>query len=509
MDAALKGQRRYLAALLEACWHSLVPHANQLAALEREVALAAATDDLASYRAAGEDLFELTRGAWLDRIANHARVAAAVDDPWGVEAAAVEQRHVLAATAHGDFATSVAGAETSALATRGADARSSFARLLLYFFSLHGTADEVERAEVLEYARATHRTLRGADPGFAWQPRYRLRTPWTGSALERVRRWIDGLGEPVGEDVEPADALPEIEGGEERWRSQLAARAPGAAAANELTVEDVVGPYRALAEALAGDDRVAAATRDAALAAAAAGAGAPTAQDALARLVADGHLTALAAAPLRARAEDALERLATWPDPLVEHHWRSLLDGLDGARTPTEVDLVSVHADACFAVEADWNAALFAALLAPARAAAVYGRDEAGAGAGVDRAAEAAFTLVGLGPRRLLDVPRVADFVERILVPLAADDSPALGAFEGEAGFETLREVQLWRPSHLPVALLELLDRAGAREPPAQALPVTLWGTTVGPDDLIPALTRPNRPPIPGFGPVRASAASL
>src|ERR671934_1085405 len=97
MDAALEGQRRYLVAVFDACSHTALPHSNQLAALEREISLAAATDELATYRAASADLFELTRGAWLDRIANHARVAAAVDDPWGLEAAAVEQRQVLAA----------------------------------------------------------------------------------------------------------------------------------------------------------------------------------------------------------------------------------------------------------------------------------------------------------------------------------------------------------------------------------------------------------------------------
>lgn len=531
MDRALEGHRRYLAALREACSRHPRAHAHQLAALDREISLAAAAGDDVSFRAGGADLFELTRAAWLDRAANHAHVAVAVGDPWQAEAAAVEHAEALAATGHEDWNNrlAAAGARSASLRERSAEARSAFTGLLLCLLGLHSTGSDFERATCRDQAVGAYRALREADPAFAWgegpeQPRYRWRTPWTGPGLALVGGWIaeldSGAGAVAGEADDPLAA---IRSGQQRWQRGLADRPPGRGTGEPPAVADVVAPYAELAAALSGDDRLSAATRRAAEAVSAAGSAEPTGQAALARFVEEGLLTALSAAPLRARAEDGLARQSVWPDPLVEHHWRTLLATLDRARTETDVELISVHAEACFAIEADWNAALLGSLLGPLRAACTYGWEGSEASrAGVARAARTSHALLGLSPRRLLAVPRVAEFVARILVPLAADGSGAGAAFQGEAGFDLLGETEAWLEfvrdhggetprdaAGLSAALLGLLDRAGADEPASQPRPVALWDAGIEPDDVAGALARPRRPPIPGLEPVGDAGSGL
>ena len=81
MDPGLRDQRRYLVAQLDAARGEPVTHRCQLAALERDHALALAAADAPSYRRASGDLFECARAAWLDRVLAHARVAVVHDDP--------------------------------------------------------------------------------------------------------------------------------------------------------------------------------------------------------------------------------------------------------------------------------------------------------------------------------------------------------------------------------------------------------------------------------------------
>lgn len=510
MDGALDAHRRCLAAMAEACGTGVLAHANQLAALERERALAAGRD-LGEYLAASGDLFELARAASLDRAANQARVAAAVRDPWGARAAAAEHAAALAATGHGDWAACLGAgsAEADGLRRRGAGGRAAFVRVLLGLLSVRATADPEVRADQRMHAASALALLREADPAFDGSrlaARYRLRVPWTGAGLAAVGEWVAELaGTGAGADPDRADAeigraLAAIADGEARWRAGLAGRVAaaggGSAAVLDLSVEGAIAPYRALAESATGDDPVAAATRRAALAAVEAGGAAPAGPDAVARLVAGGLLADLAAAPLRGRAELALERRSVWPDPLVEHHWHALLSALGEAATPTAVELVAAHAEACLAVEGDWNALLLGSLLLPLRGAALEGR------AGLRQAAEASATLLGLGPRDLAALPRVDGFVREILHPHSARDPGALGAFEGEAGFDTVVAVRARlegsgaAPPDAGALLALLLD--GAPEPPAAGRPLALWDEAVPPGDLTRALARPARPPIPG-----------
>ena len=482
-DPALEAYRRRLEAMRDACSHRPVLHQHQLAALDREIALVGAAGDPAAYMSASGELFELTRAASLDRAANQARVAAAVGDRRRVHAAAVEYEHALAATGHGDWNACVTAGNVGAAdhSTRSAEAGTAYGTVLLALLSLQSGLDEGEMLAARETAAGAHAALRTADPGFGWSrvardPLYDLRTPWTGPARATVGGWLVELGVPdeVAEtQEEPGDPLAAIEAAGARWRSSLAAGPAGAPAP----------PGDAPADPAAAE----------------------------------------AAAALREQAEERLERRSIWPDPLVEHHWRSLISALDDVSTPTEVELVSAHADACFAIEGDWNAALLATLLEPLRAACTFGAMLDGRlRAGVGRAAEAAHSLIGLGPRSLLDVPRVTHFVERILFPLGRRDPGALSAAAGEAGFEPVLAARAWfdavrargeeeprDPGELRAALLGLLDEAGAPEPPALPRPVTLWGVEIDLADLMTALAAPARPPVPGMLPGRAAGAGL
>jgi hypothetical protein len=484
VDAVLEGHRRYLAALREACSHTPRPHSHQLAALDREISLAGAAGDLAGYLAASGELFELTRAAWLDRIANHARVGTAVGDPGRAEAAAIEYAGALEATGHADWTEHVAaaGARATAVRTRGSEAGSAYGGLLASLLRLHSTAGEAERDAWRGQATGAYRSLLDADPEFAWrplseQPRYRLRTPWTGSGLRLVVRWLEELdvsGEArESEDTGRADPIAAIEAGEARWRSALAERGAGGTSGGESSSGDSADPYPALEDSLA---------------------------------------------PLRAQAEEALERQSRWPDPLVVQHWRSLRHGLDHAHTPTEVELISVHAEACFEIEADWNIALLGSLLAPLRTACTWGWDGGPeARAALEVAAESTYALLGLGPRATVSLPRVADFVAAVV------GAPGeLSAFAGEAGFEALGEARMWiaamhdlgreapgDPAAMRAALLALFDGARVAEPTAEPRPVTLWGADLDLDDLHSELARGRRPPIPGLEPMAPSTPGL
>ena len=522
MYSGLEAHRRYLAAVRDACSRHQIVHSHQIAALDRETALVATAGDIASYRAASGDMFELTRAAWLDRAANHARVAVAVDDSSSAEAAAIEYARAAEAAGHSDWGDCLAaGAALAApLRARSGEIRSGFTRLVLGLLRMQGKHADL-KAEFRATAMSSYQTLRSADPGFTWssvsrRPCYFRRVPWTGSGRDAVGHWLaDLVDESAGgiETVAAGDPLAAITAAQDRWQSQLVNRAPAAASANEPTASDIVAPYRELMESKPGDDRVMAAIRRAAGALVAAGSAAPTAQDALACLVTEGLLTGLAKAPMQAVAEDGLERQSQWPDPLVEHHWRTLLRHLDQANTPTEVDLIATYEDACFGIEADWNVLLLESLLGPLRAACTSGWDASEeARQGVRNAVAATYRLLGLGPRGLLSVPRAADFIARILVPLVSQDDPCLGAFLGEGGFDLLLHARGWIAVELargvpgPVdatsataALLRLFSRAGVEDPPPAPRAVSLWEILIQPHDLVPNMSRPNRPPVPGI----------
>jgi hypothetical protein len=412
----LEAQRRALSAMRTACEHDPVAHAHQRIALDREIGLAAEAADLESYLGASGSLFEVVRAERLDRACNHLRVGIAVGDRWHVEAAAADYRAALAATGFEDWALTLAGASDAE--SRGAEARTAFTRLMLVGLEQEWTPFPGRLAELAEMAESARATLAAADPALdGGAPEYRQRTPRPGPPADgpRLPR-LDRRNWPPAPAGGPPVPVPESDPG-----------ATYAALAAVLAVDD---PMRAPAEALAR-------------------AGAElTAPEAQLRFVEEGLLTALAAAPLRARARAGIERLAVWPDPLVERHWRALLDAVDAAATPTEVELASLYASACFAVEADWNAVLHATLLGPLRAACAIG----GSGEiGVDA--------------------RAAWFLREVAAPMAAEPAGALGAFAGEAGFELVNDLR----DALSGDARPLLARVRVRP----STPVTLWGQDV------------------------------
>jgi hypothetical protein len=225
-----------------------------------------------------------------------------------------------------------------------------------------------------------------------------------------------------------------------------------------------------------------------------------------------------AAAALRTAAEHALARQAVWPDPLVGHHSRSLVAALDGARTLTEVEAVAAHAAACFAVEADWNLIFLTSLLAPVRAAFAFGwARSADAEDAVGFAAGAAFVLYGMGPRSVLALPRVGDFLRDALGGQLAG-APEAGAYRGEGGGDVVREASAWAAvtgveapdgDRLAAALAELLDVVGTREPAYDPRPVSLWGTEFELRNASATLGRPSRPPMARDTPVPVTGAEL
>lgn len=225
------------------------------------------------------------------------------------------------------------------------------------------------RADAGEHIEAAVRELHAADPGFE-PAAYASRVPW-----RELPEWL-----PRGPGAAPPP-LPDVARARRDWWARLGTAAP--AEFPELAVPPAVG--------------------DAARA---------------------------AAAPLRARSEAALARQAVWPDPLVERHHRALIDALDAAGTRTEVALAAAYADACLAIEADWNALLHAPLVAPLRARC--------GGADPARADPLARALLGVDP---LTLRRTAGLLARTAV-LAREPEVTLGAEQGEAGFELLADLR-------------------------------------------------------------------
>ena len=512
----LDEQRDYLESLYTSCAPRAQIHAHQLIALERERALCAGAEDVGSYLAASAGCFELTRSAWLDRLANRVRVAVLLDDRWAAQASLTEYVHALRAKGNKDWVECLARGAAAAdpVRRRSADCGAGLSGALANLICWHTSGPPLE--DTRRDALGSYLSLLGAQPSFdgaSLQERafFRLRIPWDDTTLPLLADWLDALAldhpratehAAIGED----DALDELARLQSEWQRSLGQRGCAAAASDAVSMEALLAGYRTLARSSEAAVRTAAdglldATR---------GAASPTA--ALARLVRGGHLAAIAAASLRERADAALARQTVWPDPLVAHHWQSLLASLGQARTPTEVDLLVAHAEACFAVEADWNQLWMAVALAPFRAALMFRLIGADAHAGVEKAITLCEQLLGRGPRALLAVPHFTEFFRVNLSQASDATAPSPGAWFGEAGFDVIAPMRAWAAGAAtgePVSLarqrivgeaLQLLERAHAREPqPGPRRWIQLWGRRAAPEACDELLRSPARPPIPGF----------
>jgi hypothetical protein len=516
VDQSLAGQRRYLAARAAAATGGAL-HENQRAAIDRERALAATATDLDAYRAASGDLFELTRGAWIDRVVGHARIAATIDDPWWIEACRIELGAALAARDASDWRESLAAASDAAAPVRaaGVEAAAAYGRLAAAIVWARVEQRPVPRTMAVAEPAAARRALDARDRTFdprVLARRYRLRTPWIGKAGETAARWmgservaVEGAI-PPDREVPPdgAAALAAIENAAALWRERLVERRggwdPGVA---PPSVADVIVPYAALTD-LAGDAPGTTALRVAARAMVDAVAGANTAQDVLAIWVERGLDVALARAPTVAALVELRARATIWPEPLLAHHVRGLEEDLVRARTPTEIDLISVHAEACRGVEGDWNRVLAAGLLAPLRAAFIASWDpDPHAAVAVAEAWRTAHALAGTGALST-SLPWIAGVLAALAAHAGTPVSP-LGMHQGEVGAELLDEARtavcVCGARGIPIALDAAALAAHVHAwwgapPPDQLGDVALWDRRIPIVDL--GRDTPARPPLPG-----------
>jgi hypothetical protein len=494
IDSKLEAHKRYLEALVEACGANPAAHSHQLQALERELALAALARDAVSYRASSGNLFELSRAAWLDRLANQAQAAATVDDRWSAAAAAVEYRETVRAAGLEDWVSRLAArpSQAGSLLDQSVETSLSFVRLLL---CLLRTRCGDRTPEVQDEVLGNYRSLLEADPDFTSEsviarPFYRWRVPWSGDGLATLRQWIDNLSCPspvpdsVNERIDPWDL---IAAGRAAWRKDLKRGSDGVLSTKEPAVEEVIAPY--------GDFMDLTLLK------------AESPHEALEWITRKRLPAKLAAAPFRALAEQGLARQCAWPDPLLEHHWRALLHELDGARTVTEVEFAVAREEAFFGVEAGWNVVFLSSLLCPMREAWRFSWEPGDAASrAVHEAAHTSYALWGQGPRALLDVPRVSAFLTECIVRYAGEEPSEIGAFWGEGGFDVLEQARGWVAIERAfgnevlrdarVSLLALYDGAGLGEPPANSHPVRLWGEELPLADLREALARPGRPAV-------------
>ncbi len=527
VDPVLDAQRRCLDACFEAWAERPRIHAHQLLALRRERALADDARDIAGYRRRSGDGFELLRAAELDRLAGSMAVAESVGDVHAVEASRIGYRSALEATGAADWPRQLcSGARLAADARERSDlASGSCARCVLNL--LAAQSGEPQLADHHGAARDAWRTFAAADPlaaqAAAQQPqaldRLALRLPWRGVGLSLISDWLAAL--PAAAPPAPADPadlasldphLPTAQWMAQQQAAWLACWQRGptgdVALAPLPDARTLLAPYRQMADAPATPAPSAAAARRAL----ACGADAPVAPELLRRLTADRIPAAIAAAAGVPELDAIEARQLQWHEPLLARHARSLRAALLEVRSLTEVELVTGHADACLAIEADWNRLLMASLLAPLHAAALVAVFGTEAVPGLHRAARMAHALLGLGPRALLQSPALAtDLADRLLPALRQGGEH--GSRFGEAGRELLAPLHGWAAAvgsrgagawadarSLASACIDVLDRHAVAEPPPVACELRLWrrtGSAAQPDRLI---ATSSRPPIPGWG---------
>lgn len=510
MDPRLRDHRRYLAALTAAAAAEPRLNANQLAALARETAIAGAAADPAACRAASGDLFEYARGAWIDRLLGLARVAAVLDDPWTAHAHQLELDAALAARGHADWAAQLAagGAEAAPWLGYGPTARAAASAIAGAAATLGWDRRPAARAEAVDVIAAQLerwselQLLPGPGEIARWsrlwsRPRYALASPWVGEGHAAAISLVAAVvpRRPARAPIEVRSAavtLGAMERAAASWRAGLVEARPAAAGADEPTVAELLAAYAPLAT-LPGDAPSLVALRAAGQALLDDGAGAETAQAALAVWVERGRLVELAAAPVRTEAQAVLERCQRWPDAIRAAGARALLADLSGIRTAGEVELVSAYHGACAAIEAAWSRAFAELALAPLSAACLAGYDPAAVG-GAASAWTLARAVVG-ADASCLDWPLVAPVVAAMAAPEVE------GAHLGELGHAIASDARAW----FGVTGRAVASTGGARAalrdawghvPDAAPRTVRLWDRVV-PVTSLGAMV-PARPPLAG-----------
>lgn len=388
--SGLLGDDHYICRLRAGCLRQPELNRHQLVALDREMVLAGRAGSAEEYLAASGDLLELARAAMLDRAANEVAVAKRYDDPWGAAASGTEYLRALEGEDHDSLLTNhlAVKAETGPLRAKGVDMMTAFGRLFENLL-LAKTAC-VETAAAWAEATAYWHELRAGDPLFAegtWlaQPRYRTRLPWTSSAPGEwiAKYWQFESGVPM---AIPEDPGPAMAAAEEKWRERMGSY--------EVAWPEV-GPW-----------------------------------------------PVMIAMPM---VEEYARRQQQWPDGLVARHWEESGRVLSAAGTAIAFEALAQEREARWKVDATWNGLCLSAVLAPLRAAATVGCFGAGiAGEGLMAAAATVHSLVGYGPRALLELPRVRDFMERNLRPRLTGGCEGLGAWRGEPGFDLVRHATGW-----------------------------------------------------------------
>jgi hypothetical protein len=553
MKAVLEAQRLMLLATHKACARQPDVHAHQLLVLEREIERCAMAATLQDYQRATGGGFEWARAAWLDRVAGRFRVALAVADHDAARAALAEYRGALAAPGWPDWTAALQAAARAAAPWSGRSAQtgSSLTRSVLNLLLHHSCTPPL--ADHWGDAVGAWRALCAVDPAAAsalrgtgaWPARVASRLPWRdGPARAWLRRLLADLPAPppnepgAAQGVEPddlqvhADLVAQQAGQFDTWRRSLrdaptgvALPAPAADAAwcpAAFSAEQALAPWRTLADpaSAAVPDALAGVARRL-LAVAAGAANGPEVQRCA---IESGLLTELAAAPLLDRLAAIETRQARWPQPLLAAHARALRAALAQAGTSTEVEWVSTHAEACLAIEADWQLLFLAAQSAPLVAALNAAISPADAERGLRGASAISRHLLGQAPAATLRSPPVQAHLQALAQidrPGQAPDMEDALVWRGEAGNGLLPLLRAWtvvaaaRGQPVPedvAGRLTALHRAAAvvldGSPPATPVTVQLWGVRADAALAAQLLAAPGRPAGPlGSGPGAAGLA--
>lgn len=482
----IDGYRAYLAASRAAATLEPAVHAAQLAAFDREAAIAARARDAIQHGALGGDPFELVRAAWIDRVVGHARIAATFDDPWGVKACSIELSAALVASSPESLRDALVEVSARAHDVRaeGVEAIAAFARLVVCLVRMQGERRPTELGELRRDVGACARLVATHDrldlERLEGRPRHRWRIPWVDTAP--LARWLAAVAPSAAAD---GIATGEVAGS---TASTTRARVPDDAAAILCEVEAQAERWRA---ALANDTRMRPAPVDD---------DAETYAREAAALPA--RLEACRAA-LRAMAVPWLGRQRTWPEPILASHARRLVADAERAPTPTAIDLVSMHAASCLAIEATWWQGLASAVTGPLRAALVASYEPSrSTEAALAAAREVALALVGVADPWTL--PWLEEIAVRNLLPHATGELDGVGAYEGEACFDLLHPWRTWTAISLATSADLPLERARAltrseRAPIPERRRVRVWDREVALDELDRATLVDARPPVAGF----------